>query len=125
MQVELQELTPKEVDLVHQQLFLERRAGKHLTEFDSLEALMRYRLVLQLKALRSEALHYTLPRSVEGWVELVGKPAEEETVLAKAYAFILDKVIRSESFFSALARLGTEFNRLLSKLSAEVFRPDF
>lgn len=132
--VRFRTLTTKEMDVVYNQVFLERDDGIITTIQDYWEKVNRYRLYLQLTYLAAVdgSFTYNLP---DGYSEGTNphalehhdfKPSNpDRSYLPEIEQHILEEVLRTETIQRSVNTLCARFNRLVSKLEAMIDDSDF
>lgn len=132
-------LTTREVEVVYQQAYLDRKSEKAVEEVDYFEMLNRYRFILQIASVRAaEAggmvhnLHEgysqaTNPSAATHWVspEQAAEFEEGQTGLPTIEQWVLDEVLSTEPLFRAVNNACNQFNRLVIKMEALADNSDF
>jgi hypothetical protein len=134
--VTLRELTIQEIDKCYQQVNYARDKKEISENQDFYELVNRYRLFLQLSAVRStgpDGYLIELPDGLspetnpmaESYWESTARLDVGATHLPEIGKHILEHVLRHESMFRAVQMELHKFNRLVSKLEAMTSHPDF
>lgn len=126
---EFRTLTTQELDAIFAQVYREANSGVVSTQQDYLERVNRYRLYLQLQAVKLKDDQTTLvdglsretnPRADSYWIT---NPGEEKLPAIEKY--ILGNVLHNETLCRLARRQLATFNRLVLKMEAMVDNADF
>jgi len=125
-------LTPLEVDMIYQQVSREQMVGAIMTDFDRMEMLFRYRMILQLVSLESPGMTRDMPRSIDAWEKMLPVKLPEEldekkqyTLLWRVWRYFANNVTKTESSQRVLYNVVREFNGLVTKLEAQALNVNF
>lgn len=124
-------LTTREVDACYRQANLDRQSGEVESDPDWIEKVNRYRLYLQLQRAQSDRFDHDQP---DGLSKLTNPHAEafwefpdNETVpeLRQIENYMLKVVLATETMARIAQQCCGQFNRLVSKLEAQVSNDPF
>lgn len=144
------QLTPREIEAIYHQVFLEAEAGTIKTDMDHFEKVNRYRMMLQLQRLRSAAdkgfdhdlpdglSPETNPRAVAFYdknprpTKIMAIDGEDREVPDMSYTplpqveeFLLSEVLKTEAILRVIGNTCNQFNRLVAKMEAMANNSDF
>lgn len=125
LDITVRSLQPHELDLCYQQVTLLIQDGKiGRTPVEQMESINRFRLCLQLVSMQGGDYDLTFPASYADWERALGTAEATKTCLPE----ILDSVmgyVASESYMRMLYNVVARFNKLMTRLEANVNSPDF
>ena len=126
-------LTGQEIDKVFQQAYHEKRRGEILTDMDFYERVNRYRLYLQLQAVRGPDFAHDFPDGftpatnpgADGHYTLPADLPEGETGLRQVEDHVRRTALKTEVMIRTVTVQCRTFNRVVAKLEAFADNPDF
>lgn len=132
LKVVFRTLTPKECDACYAAVEnMQKESGRVFALHEVLEYVSRYKLVLQLVAVKTNAGDLSesvqdFPESIDDWdINQNGKPLPAADKLPHIEAEVCKQVGASETIYRILGTQLNSFNRLVLKLEASVDNPDF
>lgn len=123
-------LTIAEVDACYQQANADRGTQDVQTQYDWEEKVNRYRLYLQLQRVQSSYLDHDLPDGLspsrnQNATAFWDAQSDQEKPLLLIEKYIMGKVLPTESMARIAMQTCARFNRLVSKLEAQVDNAPF
>ncbi len=122
-------LSVPEVDLCHKQVYYEKELGEVITPFDVTEAVVRYRMCLQLVQLKGAGMDFDLPDSIESWIESLKMSGIEipkgHTPLRVIKEWVDKHIFKTETMIRLISTIVADLNRLLVRLEANYLNSDF
>lgn len=129
LRITLRSLSIEEYDLIFRQLEIDKDQGRTKNNVEHAEALVRYRMCLQIIQLQSDTLNHMLPATLDDWRKKINEERllkqDFDTVLYPIKTYFFSRINKTETMHRLLSGLLTRYNMLLTKLEVNADNPDF